>query len=98
MTLRQYFCATAAPCPHTNSILRFVEVITIVACFSVGVSAQGDPAAVGQWSSVFSMSDEPIHMMMLPNGKVVFWALQGASLNPQIWDPATGTVTPTPLP
>src|SRR5579864_1780038 len=100
MSLPQCFLfrASAASCARGNSVLRFVSVITIVVYFSVALSAQSGPATVGQWSSVFNISYEPIHVMVLPSGKVLFWALQGASLNPQIWDPATGTVVPTPLP
>jgi PKD repeat protein len=92
------FGPNTAPCARGSSVVRLVSVITSLVCFSIGLNAQGGPATAGQWSSVFSMNDEPIHVMVLPSGKVLFWALQGASLNPQIWDPATGTVTPTPLP
>jgi len=95
---RLLFRPSAASCARGSSVLRFVSVITIVIYFSIALSAQSGPATVGQWSSVFSTSYEPIHVMVLPSGKVLFWALQSASLNPQIWDPATGTVTPTPLP
>jgi PKD repeat protein len=62
------------------------------------VNAQGDPATVGQWSAVFNTNFEPVHTMVLPTGKVLFWSIQSESLNPQIWDPATGNVAPTPLP
>ena len=100
MSLRQSFVLRAGTIPWAlgSEVLRPVLVIAIVVCFCVALSAQGGPATVGQWSSVFNTNYEPIHVMVLPDGKVLFWALQSASLNPQLWDPATGAVTPTPLP
>ena len=49
MKLRQHFSATAGPCVSTALILRLAALITIVACFSIVLSAQGGPATTGQW-------------------------------------------------
>ena len=80
-----------------GSFLRFCSVILLVVCSSANLNGQ-NPATTGQWSPVFSTVYEPIHVMLLPSGKILYWSLQGNSLYPQLWDPATGTTTPTPLP
>jgi PKD repeat protein len=85
-----------------SCLRRFVPgllgCVATLTCFCVHANAQGDPAAVGQWSSVFNTNHEAVHAAMLPTGKVIFWSSYGDSLNPQIWDPVSGTITPTPLP
>src|SRR5258708_11897093 len=84
---------------HTPSrfFFRFCLVLLFVICFCAHLSGQ-DPATMGQWAPVFSTTYEPIHVVVLPNGKILLWSIQGESLYPQLWDPATGTTTPTPLP
>ncbi|HEY4817365.1 MAG TPA: galactose oxidase-like domain-containing protein [Candidatus Acidoferrum sp.] len=78
-------------------LFRFCSVILLVVCSCAHLNGQ-NPATTGQWSALFSTAYEPTHVVMLPNGKVLFWSIQGESLYPQLWDPTTGITTPTPLP
>jgi galactose oxidase len=65
-----------------------------------------DAAVVGRWAPVFSLPNVPIHAHVLPNGKMLFWGrrdrptdtLDEHVCTPQVWDPLTGAVTPTPKP
>ena len=64
------------------------------------------PADVGRWDPVFPLPNVAIHAHLLPNGKVLFWgrrddpagSMNEHSCTPHVWDPATGTSTPTPQP
>jgi galactose oxidase len=70
-------------------------------------TAAPDGSVVGKWSNVISLPNVPIHAHVLPTGKVLFWGRRKepgsttfATLNehqcfPFIWDPASGTSTPT---
>ncbi len=62
--------------------------------------AQGDPSMVGRWSSVPDLPFFPVHVHVLPTGKVMIWPGDisgqppGVSGNdPRQWDPATATTT-----
>src|SRR6478672_3220936 len=64
------------------------------------------PATGGRWDPVFALPNVAIHTHLLPNGKVLLWGRRddaGGSMNdhfctPYVWDPATGSSTPTPQP
>ncbi len=66
----------------------------VVLCLGASpVAAQ--PEVVGQWSSVPDLPFYPIHIHLLPSGKVMIWG--GYSIsgdNPHLWDPDTATTTP----
>ncbi len=49
-----------------------------------------DPAVVGQWTSVQSWPDVPVHAALLSNGRVVFYPYTDAA---RLWNPATGGFT-----
>jgi len=55
----------------TISLGRLPEVIGNAAAAAPPV--QGDPSAVGQWSGVIWTGFIPIHVHLLPNGKVLMW-------------------------
>ncbi|MCW2718595.1 glyoxal oxidase [Pseudonocardia sp.] len=65
-----------------------------------------DPTQIGRWDPVFPLPNVAIHTHLLPDGTVLFWGRRddpAASLNehsctPHVWDPVTGTSTPTPRP
>jgi hypothetical protein len=59
-------------------------------------SAKAQSNTQGQWSAVQNWGLEAVHGLLLPNGKLLFFAAYANSLNPQIWDPATNQVTPAP--
>lgn len=54
-------------------------------------------AVAGQWSGVNDWPVVPIHMHLLPNGKVLFWDrhdhARGWDSTPRLWDPQTGAFT-----
>jgi hypothetical protein len=66
-----------------------------------------DPARVGQWSQLIKLPNVPVHMHVLPTGKVLFWGRRQtpgsttfATLNehrtfPFVWNPQTGEVQAT---
>lgn len=49
--------------------------------------------STGSWSSLRNLPYIPVHMTMLPSGKVLLFSYYTDSLHPQIWDPASGTTT-----
>jgi galactose oxidase len=64
------------------------------------------PSVAGRWDPVLALPNIAIHAHLLPDGTVLFWGRRddpAGSMNdhfctPQVWDPATGTCTPTPQP
>jgi Domain of unknown function (DUF1929)/Kelch motif len=56
---------------------------------SSSMAASG-PESSGQWAPPFSWPAIGVHLALLPNGKAITWAQTGV---PQIWDPATGSLT-----
>jgi hypothetical protein len=56
--------------------------------------ASAQPSVAGQWSTPQTLPYRPIHAQVLPTGKVLFWDSYANADFPQLWDPATGTVTP----
>ena len=63
------------------------------------------PQLAGQWSNVSTWPTVPIHIHVLPSGKVMFWdrhnhdAIPVWDVTPHLWDPANPSVfTPLPLP
>jgi galactose oxidase-like protein/Big-like domain-containing protein len=52
-----------------------------------------DPAVVGQFSPLTSWPSNAVHAVLLPSGKVLWWASYGAGDNPRIWDPISNTHT-----
>ena len=56
------------------------------------VNAQ-DPSVVGQFSSVMSWPFNPTHAVLLPSGKVLWWASFAYGGRPEIWDPIANTNT-----
>ena len=67
--------------------------------------AQGNPAKTGQWSAPIWLDFIPIHVHVLPNGKVLMWGRQivpgevdanGFSQS-YIFDPATNSIVASPF-
>jgi galactose oxidase len=53
------------------------------------------PALAGQWSTPFSWPIVAVHMMLLPNGRVLSIGRTGS---PQVWNPATKAFASVPAP
>ncbi|MBM7116884.1 galactose oxidase-like domain-containing protein [Archangium primigenium] len=59
--------------------------------------AKADPSLVGEWSQVATFPISATHMHLLPTGKVMFYGeFEEGVKPPQLWDPATGGLTPMP--
>src|SRR3954466_15318840 len=51
-------------------------------------------AMVGEYSAKMPAPYRPVHAMLLPSGKVMFWDSYANADNAQVWDPATGQISP----
>ncbi|MDQ3623643.1 MAG: hypothetical protein M3463_14330, partial [Verrucomicrobiota bacterium] len=72
----------------------------------------GKTTVKGKWGEVLPFPNVPIHVHVLPSGKVLFWGrrewnaqntapaelLDPHNCTPRIWDPATGDFTVLPKP
>src|SRR5438552_10578136 len=74
---------------HTGSKMSLLLLASLLS--GLPALAQ-DPATVGQWSKVMTWPYEPIHAIVLPTGKVLFWT-RDAGDKCRLWDPATNAVT-----
>jgi galactose oxidase len=70
------------------------------------LSLQENVAVTGQWQGAFQLPNVPIHLNVLPNGKVLYWgrrerpegSMDEHHCVPFLWDPETRSHTPTPQP
>lgn len=72
---------------------------------TINIVDDDTPSLAGQWSGVNVWPTVPIHMHLLPNGKVMFWDRHSDHHNPtwdvtpHLWDPLNpGVFTKLPLP
>jgi len=69
---------------------------------NVQFSGKPEPAIYGQWSDIIDAQIIPIHLHLLPTGKVLYWQNggDGHTLLDEIrlWDPATGIISTPALP
>jgi galactose oxidase len=74
---------------------RAVVLALLVSLSLVSGTAQAQtPSAVGQWVLGPAWDIAPVHMMLLPNGKVMFWPGDYVSGDdPRMWDPVTNTLS-----
>lgn len=89
----------------TGTVQIFLNGTALVARANGGVPctpAPGAPAFVaatsteaGEWTAPFSWPIVAVHMILLPDGRVLSIGSRGV---PQVWDPATGAFTPVPSP
>jgi hypothetical protein len=80
--------------------LEFTSSTFSVTSSPVDLDPLPEEASTGQWGSVIPWDIVPLHMSLLPNGKIFAWGKteQSDTLGrPRIWDPATKP-SPTGLP
>lgn len=80
--------------------LEFTSSTFSVTSSPVDLDPLPEEASTGQWGSVIPWDIVPLHMSLLPNGKIFAWGKteQTDTLGrPRIWDPATKP-SPTGLP
>ena len=84
-----------------RSRFRFALLSFLPLTFLSLAQAQGDPAQVGRWGSLIKAELVPIHVMLFPNGKLMYVDRhdQGThDMVPRIWDPATNITIKAPNP
>ena len=66
---------------------------------NISIAYAGDPAVVGQWSAVTNLPVIPIHSVMLPNQKILFWdrASAGTDIIPRLLNTDGTVVHPHPV-
>ena len=80
--------------------LEFTSGTTSVTSSPVALSPLTSKATAGEWGPVIPWDIVPLHMSLLPNGKIFAWGKTEVSDTmgmPRIWDPATQP-SPTGLP
>jgi hypothetical protein len=99
LILAAVFCVAAFACQETLTSAR-----SVISVNGLSTAMQSDPSAVGQWSAPATWPIVPVHISLLPNGKVLFWTrdktMDGrntvGNAKAYIWDPALGTMTFVP--
>jgi galactose oxidase len=88
--------------PHT---LRYTTGAAGATSSTVTLNALPVQATMGQWNPPVSWGIVPLHMSLLPTGKVVAWGKfesgTASMAHPRLWDPAAGPPTsavPVPAP
>jgi hypothetical protein len=81
--------------------LEFAAGEVTVTSSPVQVSALPSEAASGDWGTVVSWPIVPLHMNLLPNGKILAWGKTDAGADtmgmPRLWDPASGSPNALPM-
>jgi hypothetical protein len=84
---------TSGRCRRWGAALAGLLLVTGVG--SVPPAAAQDQAAQGQWGAPFTWGlnggFNPLHMTVLPNGRVLAWPMSKAQSQPQLWNPGAGT-------
>jgi hypothetical protein len=80
--------------------IEFTSGTATVTSSPVALTPLSEQASEGEWGPLVSWDIVPLHMSLLPNGKIFAWGRADVSDTmgmPRIWDPAAQTV-PTGLP
>src|SRR5262245_2488607 len=82
MTLKRFFTLVPA-----------CLLVALMLLSSVSVNAQSDQ--VGQWETLTTLPFFPVHVHLLPTGKVMIWPGDGgiSGNDPRRWDPADQNLT-----
>jgi hypothetical protein len=83
--------------PHT---LEFTAGAESVTSSPIAVSPLPSEATTGKWGPVISWDIVPLHMSLLPTGKVLAWGKRDAADTmgmPRAWDPAAGPPNGLPM-
>ena len=80
--------------PHT---LRFATGAAAATSSTITLGALPAEATTGKWDAPVSWDIVPLHMSLLPTGKILAWGKYEAGTammaNPRLWDPAAGPPT-----
>ena len=75
-----------------RSLLWIILLLVTLAGARPWANAQ-NPLVVGQFSPLMNWPFNPVHAVLLPSGKVLWWSSYNDGDKPQIWDPVTETQT-----
>lgn len=80
-----------------SSALRFTAGSASVTSATVSVAALPPEATTGKWDAPVDWPIIPLHMSLLPSGKILAWGKYelgtGAMAEPRLWDPGVGPPT-----
>ncbi|MDQ3136762.1 MAG: hypothetical protein M3Q93_04145, partial [Gemmatimonadota bacterium] len=79
--------------------LLFTAGTTTVTSSPVGLSPLPTQATTGSWGPVVNWDIVPLHMTLLPTGKILVWGKTDATDTigkPRLWDPAVGLPSAAP--
>jgi hypothetical protein len=77
-----------------DNTLEFTAGTATVQSSPISISALPSEAASGKWGPVVPWDIVPLHMNLMPNGKIIAWGKTDVADTigkPRIWDPAQGT-------
>jgi len=76
-----------------KSRVKFISPLIVLLCAGLftAVAAQAGPSAVGRWSSVPNLPIHPVHVNVLPTGRMLFWSDDAG--DPWLWNPVTQSAT-----
>ena len=80
--------------------LRFTAGTLSITSNTVTINALPPEATTGKWDAPVNWAIVPLHMSLLPTGKVLAWGkfeLDGSMAMPRLWDPAVGPPTSAPI-
>jgi hypothetical protein len=78
---------------------RTVTALLVLLLLSLFYPAPAVAQSTGSWTSLQPLPYIPVHVTVLPSGKVLMYSYYADSLQPWIWDPASETSTfTTPAP
>ena len=80
--------------------LAFTAGASSVTSSPVEISALPPEATSGEWGPVVSWDIVPLHMNLMPNGKIIAWGKTDAADTmgmPRLWDPASGPPSGLPM-
>jgi Domain of unknown function (DUF1929)/Bacterial Ig-like domain (group 1) len=84
-----------------DQTLEFAAGNSTVQSSPVTLSALPAEATTGKWGPVVPWDIVPLHMNLMPNGKIIAWGKYEANTTtmamPRIWDPSTGSPAGAPM-
>src|SRR4051812_44190498 len=84
-----------------DNTLEFTAGTATVQSSPVSVSALPPEATTGKWGPIIPWEIVPLHMNLMPNGKIIAWGKYEANTTtmamPRIWDPSQGPPSSAPM-
>ena len=84
-----------------DNTIQFTAGTATVTSSPITLSPLPTEAAIGKWGSVIDWDIVPLHMSLMPNGKIIAWGKFEANTTtmamPRIWDPSTGSPRGAPM-